>query len=171
MHICLLGNLSAGEDFSTAEVCSLFARGRPRNSHFLSLLLLHNLLVLLQKIFEVTSDPDHPAVQSVDPGLNGALVGTGGLLRHVLSGAGNFLLIDLDLRQLVLDLDAQLGYIVLARGEQRVILLQEVELTLVALDVVNFEVGLRKLGYETVPGLSPLAALEQVLSLAQIGHR
>ena len=171
MHICLLGNLSAGENFSTTEVCGLFARCRPRNSHFLGFLLLHNLLVLLQKIFEVACDPDHPTVQSVDPSLNGALMGPSGLLGHVLGGAGDFLLIDLDLSQLVLDLDAQLRHVVLARCEQRVIFLKEIELTLVALDVVDFEVGFCKLGYKTVPGLSPLTALKQVLSLAQIGHR
>ena len=171
MRVRLLGNLTTGEHFSTAEVGSLFACCRPRNSHFLSLLLLHNLLVLLQKIFEVACDPDHPAVQSVDPGLNRALMGPSGLLGHVLGGAGDFLLIDLDLSQLVLDLDAQLRHVVLARCEQRVIFLQEVELTLVALDVVDFEVSFCKLGYKTVPGLSPLTTLKQVLSLAQISHR
>ena len=108
MHICLLGDLAAGEHFSTAEVGGLFARRRPRNSHLLRLLLLQNLGVVLYKIFEVARDPNHPAVQSIDPGLNGPLVGTGGLFGHVLGGAGDLLLIDLNLSQLVLDLDAQL---------------------------------------------------------------
>ena len=52
-----------------------------------------------------------------------------------------------------------------------IILLTEVKLTLVSLNIVNFEVGFGKLGDEAVPGLRPLSTLKQVLPLSQISHR